>query len=113
MEWLKRFGIRDEFLAGLKNVDDFWKRTSELRNAAAHFLLDDADSPMSLSDGATYQQYSLAGALLLHYSHLAFKTVSGSIPDDLGNRLTRGSISPDLSRKADFALRPDKGTKTL
>lgn len=24
LQWLKRFGIRDEFLTGLKNVEDFW-----------------------------------------------------------------------------------------
>jgi hypothetical protein len=44
LEWLKSFGIQDEFLAGLKNVEDFWKKTSELRHAAAHFLLDNAKS---------------------------------------------------------------------
>jgi hypothetical protein len=107
LEWLKQFGIRNEFLTGLKNVEDFWKKTSEMRNAAAHFLLDDTKVPISLSDGATYQMYSLAGALLLHYSHVAFVELSQSIPLELTNKLQRGSILPMPERKNDFVLRPD------
>lgn len=107
LEWLKRFGVQDEFLAGLKNVEHFWQKTSQLRHAAAHFLLDDAEAPISFSDGPTYQTYSLAGALLLHYSHTAFQDLSRSIPLELSNRLQRGSILPLPERKRDFSLRPD------
>ena len=111
LAWLKRFGIQNEFLTGLKNVEDFWQRTSQLRHAAAHFLLDDAKAPVSFSDGATYQMYSLVGALLLHYSHTAFQDLSRSIPGELSNQLQRGAILPLPERKRDFALRPD-GPKT-
>jgi hypothetical protein len=104
---LRRFGIQDEFLAGLKNVEDFWQKTGQLRHAAAHFLLDDAKSAVSFSDGATYQTYSLAAALLLHYSHAAFLDVSRSVPRELSDKLQRGSILPVPERKADFGLRPD------
>ena len=34
LAWLKRFGIQDEFLAGLKNVEDFWQRTGQLRHGS-------------------------------------------------------------------------------
>jgi hypothetical protein len=107
LEWMKRFGIRDEFLAGLKNVEDFWQKTAQLRNAAAHFLLDDAEAPVSFSDGPTYHMYSLVAALLLHYSHAAFLDLSRSIPHELSDKLQRGSILPMVERKMDFALRPD------
>jgi hypothetical protein len=107
LDWLRRFGIQDEFLAGLKNVEDFWQKTGQLRHAAAHFLLDDAKAPVSFSDGPTYQTYSLAGALLLHYSHAAFQDLSRSIPNELSNKLQRGSILPTTDRKAEFALRSD------
>ncbi len=107
LEWLKRFGIRDEFLAGVKNVEDFWQETAKLRHAAAHFLLDDAKAPVSFSDGPTYQTYSLAGALLLYYSHAAFQDLSKSIPSELSNKLQRGSILPMPERQRDFVLRPD------
>lgn len=107
LEWLKRFGIRNEFLAGMKNVEDFWQKTGQLRHAAAHLLLDDAKAPVSFSDGPAYQTYSLAGALLLYYSHTAFQDVSRSIPNELSNKLQRGSILPMPERKRDFALRPD------
>jgi hypothetical protein len=107
LEWLKRFGIRDEFLAGMKNVEDFWQKSGQLRHAAAHFLLDDAEAPVSFSDGPTYQIYALVGALLLYYSHAAFRNLSQSIPIELSDKLQRGSILPQLERKRDFALRPD------
>jgi hypothetical protein len=107
LKWLKRFGIQDEFLAGMKNVEDFWQRTGQLRHAAAHFLLDDAKEPLSFSDGPTYEIYSLVGALLLYYSHVAFRDLSRSIPNELNNKLLRGSILPEPERKRDFTLRPD------
>ena len=75
--------IQDEFLAGLKNVEDFWQRRGQLRHAAAHWLLYDAKAPVSFSEGATYQMYSLAGALLLYYSHTAFQDLSRTIPYEL------------------------------
>lgn len=73
-------------------------------------MLDDAKTPISLSDGPTYQNYSLAGAILLHYSHAAFQDLSQCIPLELSNKLQRGSILPMAERKMDFALRPDPKT---
>jgi hypothetical protein len=107
VDWLKNFGIQNEFLTGLKNVEDFWKKTAELRHAAAHFLLDGATTPVSLSDGSTYQTYSLVGALLLHYSNLAFEELIQSIPSELSNKLLCGSILPMSKHRADFVLKPD------
>lgn len=108
LDWLRRFGIQDDFLAGVKNVEDFWQKTGKLRNAAAHFLLKDAKSPVSFSDGPTYYTYSLAGALLLHYSHAAFLELSRSIPNELSDKLQRGSILPMPERRRDFLLWPDQ-----
>ncbi|MDP2898816.1 MAG: hypothetical protein Q8Q12_19945 [bacterium] len=107
---LKSFGFRDDFLCGLKNAEDFWKRTSEFRNGAVHFLLDHSAAPVSLSDGRTYHSYSLVAAVLLHYSHLAFASLHRHIAQHLGGRLERGSILPMVERRADFVLRPDPPT---
>jgi hypothetical protein len=98
LEWLRRFGIQDEFLAGMKNVEDFWQRTAQLRNAAAHFLIDGAKVPVSFSDGPTYQTYSLVGALLLHYSHTTFQDLSRSIPLELDSKLQSHRIRSPCDR---------------
>lgn len=107
IELLKGFGFRDDFLAGIKNAEDFWKKTTEMRNGAAHFLLDDADGPVSISDGGVYHQYSLAGAVLLHYSHLAFRDLYQYTSQHFGDKLQRGSVLPLKERRDEFILRPD------
>lgn len=108
---LRSFGFRDDDLSRLKNAEDFWKWTSELRNGAAHFLLDDAPGPLSLSDGPTYHSYSLVAAVLLHYSHLAFRDLDRHTTSHFGDKLQRGSVLPMLERRGDFVLRPDPPSK--
>ena len=104
---LESLGFAAEFIAKVKNAEDFWKATADLRHGAAHFLLDDSPHPISFSDGGTYHTYALAGAVLLHYSHEAFRALHGHISTHFGDKLQRGSIYPMLERRRDFVLRPD------
>jgi hypothetical protein len=104
---LQSLGFAPEFLAKLKNAEDFWKATADLRHGAAHFVLDDSPHSISISDGGTYHTYALAGAVLLHYSHEAFRALHGYISTHFGDRLSRGSIYPMIERRRDFVLKPD------
>jgi hypothetical protein len=107
LEFLQRVGFTPDFLEKIKNAEDFWKESAILRHAAAHFLLDDSSGPISLSDGPTYYIYSLVGAVLLQYSHQAFRELSGHVSKHFGDRLSRGSILPMIERRDEFVLKPD------
>lgn len=106
--WLQTLGFSAELLGRVRNAEDFWRETAELRHGAAHFLLDDSTQPVSFSDGGTYQTYALVGAVLLHYSNEAFSALHGHISTHFGDRLQRGSIYPMVQRRADFVIRPDE-----
>jgi hypothetical protein len=110
LEFLKRVGFTPDFLEKLKHAEDFWKESAALRHAAVHFLLDGSSGPISLSHGGTYHVYSLVGAVLLQYSHQAFRELSGHATKYFGDRLTRGSVLPMIQRRDDFLLRPEPET---
>ncbi len=104
---LKDFGFSPEFLSKVTNVEDFWKETTKLRHAVAHFLLDNASGPVSLSDGNFYHTYSLIGAILLSYSHKTYVDLFRYVMDNLAEKIQLGSILPMVDRRDDFLLRPD------
>jgi hypothetical protein len=107
LDELKALGFATHLLSKVKNAEDFWRETAVLRNGVSHFLLDDSPTPVSLSDGGSYQTYSLVGAVLLRYSHEAFSALHGHVSRHFADKLQRGSIYPMIDRRDDFLLRPD------
>lgn len=104
---LRSYGFHEEFLKGIKNTQDFWQKTTDLRNSIAHFLTKNLQGPLEISDGGTYQTYSLCGAVLLSYSHMAFRDLWLYASRNLAD-LNRGSVLPTEDRRDAFILRPDE-----
>lgn len=103
---LRGFGIHESILSTVKNAEDFWKKSAELRHGAAHFLLE-GQGPLSLSDGPSYHEYSVVGAVLLHYANMAFRELHGYTAKHFGSQLTLGSILATVENRDLFVLRPD------
>lgn len=62
--------------------------------------------PLHFSHGPTYYDYSLAGAVLLHHSDLAFKELAKYFNKKLSGKMARGMILPMKEYKDKFILRP-------
>jgi hypothetical protein len=104
-ELLKGFGLDKKFIGSVKNIGDLWKHYSELRNRVAHFFLKDDSPPLHFSHGPTYYQYSLAGAILLYHSNIAFNELSQFFNQKLNSALLRGSILPLKENRDQFIIR--------
>jgi len=107
LDLLKGFGVNLSALGGAKDAEDFWKKSAEMRTAAAHFLLK-GSGPLSLSDGPSYHTYSVIGAILLHYAHRAFLDLHRYTGQHFGERLRMGSIMAALQYRERFILKPDE-----
>jgi len=105
-ELLKGFGLDTKFIDSVRKIGDLWRNYSELRNRVAHFFLKDDNVPLHFSHGPTYYQYSLAGAVLLYHSNIAFSELSQFFNQKLNNKLLRGSILPLKENKDKFIIRP-------
>lgn len=104
---LTQFGFHHEFVSGIKNADDFWKKTTDLRNRAAHFLLKGEERPISFSDGNAFAEFGIVAAVLLHYSHLAYTQLAAYLSTRLGGKLHIGSVLPEVESRSRYVLRAD------
>ena len=103
---IKGIGFNDDFLEGVQKIGDLYNKFSDLRNRVAHFLLKNDDRPLLFSDGPTYYEYSLAGAVLLYHSNLAYKELVSYFTQKFSEKLARGMILPLNKNKDQFILRP-------
>lgn len=103
---IKGIGLNEDFLKGVQKISDLFNKFSELRNRVAHFFLKNDDRPLLFSHGPTYYEYSLAGAVLLYYSNLAYKELANYFTQKLSGKLARGMILPLKKNKDQFILRP-------
>jgi len=99
-------GLNEDFLKGVQKISDLFNKFSELRNRVAHFFLKNDDRPLLFSHGPTYYEYSLAGAVLLYHSNLAYKELANYFTQKLSGKLARGMILPLKKNKDQFILRP-------
>ncbi len=107
LEMLQSMGASEEFLKGIKTTNDLFGKLTKHRNQVAHFLLGGETHPLNFSDGFSYQEYSFAAAILLHYSHAAIQDLWMYIVDNLNDYMTRGSILPTDELRDMFVIRPD------
>ena len=105
-ELLRGLGFDELFLANINKIGDLWERFSEPRNRVAHFFLNNDDVPLHFSYGPTYCEYSLAGAVLLHHSDLAFKELAKFFNENLSGKVAKGMILPMKENKDQFILSP-------
>jgi hypothetical protein len=100
-------GLNESFINGVRTINDLWKKFTDLRNTIAHFFLNDNDAPLHFSDGYTYYEYSLAGAVLLYHANIAFSELTRFFNEKLSSQLARGRILPMQEYKDIFVIRPD------
>ena len=110
-ELLKGLGFDQAFIDNVQRIGDLWKNYSGLRNRVAHFFLKDKNEPLHFSHGPTYYQYSLAGAVLLYHSNLAFAELAKYYNQELSGKLARGMILPMKEYRDQFILKPQKPNK--
>jgi hypothetical protein len=86
-------GLADQ---SVRTVNDLYGKMTGLRNSVAHFLLTKGDpaAPLHTSDGMSYNVYSCAAAVLLHYGHSAHQELSAFFRQHLNSHVSRGSILP-------------------
>jgi len=91
---LSELGFKDDFIKGIKTVNDLRGKLTEMRNRIAHFLTKSDSVPVNTSDGFNYYEYALGGAVLLQYSHEALVELKKFYSTYLRPRMQRGEILP-------------------
>lgn len=99
-------GYREDIVEKVKTISDLSLIFKTHRNRAAHFLLDQKEKypPLHLSDGYEYFDYSIGGAVLLHYGHKATIELLKYFNENLEFELLRGSILPVISNRHQFRV---------
>ena len=91
---LRELGFKDDFIKGIKTVNDLRGKLTEMRNRIAHFLTKSDSVPVNTSDGFNYYEYALGGAVLLQYSHEALIELKKFFSTYLQPKMQRGEILP-------------------
>lgn len=96
-------GLADE---SLRTVGDLHGKLTKLRNMVAHFLLTsgEAVSPLHTSDGYSYQTFSSAAAVLLHYGVGALRDLSLFFQQHLGSKVLVGSVLPMQAQREKYRV---------
>jgi hypothetical protein len=103
-------GISADEVTGLKAVRDLLAKFRPLRNAIAHFFVDDSVDwekrvPTPISDGDVIRIYSVASSAVLYYMHLEVENLRSFIVKNNLQQSMRGTILPLPARKLDFPVR--------
>jgi hypothetical protein len=99
-------GYRKEFVDKITNLTDLFNNLTNHRNRVAHFLLDKKEKspPLHLSDGRSYFEYSVGGAILLYYGHRALIDLLLFFNNNLDFKLHRGSVLPMVANRDRFRV---------
>jgi hypothetical protein len=94
----------------LKTVRDLLAKFRPLRNAIAHFFIDDSVAwekkvPTPISDGDAIRTYSIASSAVLYYVHLEIESLRIFFTQNNLQDSMRGTILPLPERKLDFPVR--------
>lgn len=91
-------GLADQ---NVRTVSDLHGKMTGLRNSVAHFLLTKGEpaAPLHTSDGISYNVYSCAAAVLLHYGVSALQELSSFFRQHLNSRVSCGSVLPMVAQR--------------
>ncbi len=91
-------GLADQ---NVRTVNDLHGKMTGLRNSVAHFLLTKGEpaAPLHTSDGMSYNVYSCAAAVLLHYGVSALQELSAFFRQHLSSHVSRGSVLPMVQQR--------------
>lgn len=106
-DMLLSFGV-DVKNTKISSTRDLWVQFKDLRNHVAHFFLKDNGVPLHFSDGRTYHDYSVAGAILLYHANRAFNDLLLYFNAHLSGHLARGTVLPMLNYRDKFVIRSKK-----
>jgi hypothetical protein len=103
---LLQLGYRTDIVEKITNLTDMFQLLTSHRNRVAHFLLDKKEKtpPLQLSDGYSYFEYSVGGAVLLYYGHRALIELLLFYNSHLDFRLKRGSVLPMVANRDRFRV---------
>jgi hypothetical protein len=103
---LLQLGYREDIVGKIANLTDMFQLLTSHRNRVAHFLLDKKEKapPLHLSDGYSYFEYSVGGAVLLYYGHRALIDLLLFYNSHLDFRLKRGSVLPMVANRDRFRV---------
>ena len=93
--------------ADVRTVSDLHGKLTEMRNMVAHFLLTKGESPpgpLHTSDGQSYQAFSSAAAVLLHYRVQAFSELSVFFQRHLSAKVLVGSVLPMVAQREKYRM---------
>lgn len=102
---LSGIGFDMENFSSVSNMNDLWKQFTGLRNQVAHYFTNEKDYPLHFSHGYTYYEYSLAAAVLLHYSNITFSNLALYFNKNISGKLSVGSILPMKEYRDKFVIR--------
>jgi hypothetical protein len=96
-------GLADQ---NVRTVNDLHGKMTGLRNSVAHFLLTKGEpaAPLHTSDGMSYNVYSCAAAVLLHYGVSALQELSAFFRQHLNSHVSRGSVLPMVDQRDRFKV---------
>lgn len=96
-------GLADQ---NIRTVNDLHGKMTGLRNSVAHFLLTKGEpaAPLHTSDGMSYNVYSCAAAVLLHYGVSALQELSAFFRQHLNSHVSRGSVLPMVQQRDRFKV---------
>ena len=103
-------GVPSGDVSQLKTVRDLLAKFRPLRNAIAHFFIDDSVAwekkvPTPISDGDAIRTYSIASSAVLYYVHLEVESLRRFFTQNNLQDSMRGTILPLPERKLDFPVR--------
>lgn len=90
----------------LRTVGDLHGKLTKLRNMVAHFLLTSGEAapPLHTSDGYSYQTFSSAAAVLLHYGVGTLRDLSLFFQQHLGSKVLVGSVLPLQAQREKYRV---------
>lgn len=92
-DFIRSLGFLDDYVKEVKTVDDLIAKSTQPRNAIAHFLLSESDTqPLHISSGENYRFYAMAGAVLLHYAHKSVSELMIYYNQHVDHFVSRGKI---------------------
>lgn len=96
-------GLADE---NVRTIGDLHGRLTDMRNMVAHFLLARGEKapPLHTSDGYSYQMFSSAAAVLLHYGVGAVQELSLFFQQHLGPQVMVGTVLPMQAQRDKYRV---------
>lgn len=105
-DFLAAMGLGGLAAENVRTMGDLHGRLTDMRNMVAHFLLARREkvSPLHTSDGYSYQAFSSAAAVLLHYGVGVVRELSLFFQEHLGPKAMIGTVLPMQAQRDKYRV---------